>query len=207
MDRAGRPCGSPSTRLRGDSGLAIVEFAIVAPLLALLTAGIIEFGMAWRDNLTVSSATRSAARVASNLGDDNLTDYEALLTLRAAVSSLDHATLEGVLIYDGSATDGDPPTACFDAGGDPQSSASGNCNYYTAAMIDSLPQSNFSSMASCGAWDWYYCPISERSTAQATLSDVGIWVRIDRGWFTEMFPGDGITIEDQTVMRVEPSAS
>lgn len=207
MNRAGRHLGTPSSRLRGDGGLAIVEFAIVAPLLALVTAGIIEFGMAWRDNLTVSSATRSAARVASNLGDDNLTDFEALLTLRAAIASLDHATLDGVLIYDGSATDGDPPASCFDPSGDPQSSAAGNCNYYTAAMIASLNQSNFSSMVSCGTWDWYYCPISERSTAQATLSDVGIWVRIDRGWFTEMFPGDGITIEDQTVMRLEPSAS
>jgi hypothetical protein len=32
-----------------------------------------------------------------------------------------------------------------------------------------------------------------------------VWVRVDRGWFTDMFPGDGITIDDQTVMRVEPS--
>ena len=101
MNRTGRPVGTPSRRLRGDGGLAIVEFAIVAPLLALLAAGVIEFGMAWRDNLTVSSASRAAARVASNLGNNNLADYEALLTLEAALASMEYATLEGVLIYDG----------------------------------------------------------------------------------------------------------
>lgn len=205
MDRVHR-LGVPSRRLRGDGGLAIVEFAIVAPLLALFVAGIIEFGMAWRDNLTVSSATRSAARVASNLGDNELADLEALLTLKAALGPLDGSQLVGVLIYDGSATDGAPSPACFDAGGNPQASAAGNCNYYTAAMISSLAPANFGSGGSCGAWDWYYCSVSERSTNQVSLDDVGVWVRINRDWFTDIFPGNGMTIEDQTVMRVEPAA-
>ena len=91
--------------------------------------------------------------------------------------------------------------------GNPQSSHGGNCNYYTATQIATMTTSDFSSGSTCGAWDWYYCPVSERSTAQPTLSDIGVWVRIDRGWFTEMFPGDGITIEDQTVMRLEPETT
>jgi Flp pilus assembly protein TadG len=204
VDRAHDP-GCPSRRLRGDGGLAIVEFAIAAPLLALFIAGIIEFGMAWRDNLTVSSATRSAARVVSNLGDNEMADLEALLTLRAALAPLDSSQLEGVLIYDGSAADGQPSPACFDAGGNPQPSAVGNCNYYTAAMLTSLDPANFGSGGSCGAWDWFYCSVTERSTNQVSLDDVGVWVRINRDWFTDVFPGDGITMEDRTVMRVEPS--
>lgn len=206
MNREHRSIGSGSVRRRGDGGLAIVEMAIVVPLLALLAAGIIEFGMAWRDDLTISSATRSAARVASNLGDNDLADYEALLALEAALATLDDATIEGVLIYDGSATDGKPAAACFDGGGDPQASAAGNCNFYTAAMLAALNPSNFSSGGTCGAWDWYYCPATERSTDQATLSDVGVWIRVKRDWFTDMFPGDGLTMKDQTVMRVEPQA-
>lgn len=204
MNRAQR-MGTVSSRLRGDNGLAVVEFAIVVPLLSLLAAGIVEFGMAWRDNLTVSSATRSAARVVSNLGAFEGADWQGLQTLDAALNSMEHATLEGVLVYDGSATDGKPAASCFDAGGNPQASAAGNCNFYTAAMIASMSASDFSSAVSCGSWDWYFCPITERSTSQGSLSDVGVWVRVDRGWFTDMFPGDGITIDDQTVMRVEPS--
>jgi Flp pilus assembly protein TadG len=204
VNRAQR-MGTLSSRLRGDNGLAVVEFAIVVPLLGLLAAGIVEFGMAWRDNLTVSTATRSAARVVSNLGDFGGADWQGLQTLEAALNSMDYATLEGVLVYDGSATNGDPSPSCFNASGDPQASASGNCNYYTAAMIATMTASDFSSAVSCGSWDWYFCPLTERSTSQGSLSDVGVWVRVNRGWFTEMFPGDGITIEDQTVMRVEPA--
>jgi len=204
VNRAQR-MGTVSSRLRGDNGLAVVEFAIVVPLLGLLAAGIVEFGMAWRDNLTVSSATRSAARVVSNLGEFEGADWQGLQTLEAALSSMEHATLEGVLVYDGSATNGQPAASCFDAGGNPQASAAGNCNFYTAAMIASMTAGDFSSAVSCGSWDWYFCPITERSTSQGSLSDVGVWVRVNRGWFTEMFPGDGITIDDQTVMRVEPA--
>ncbi|MFQ5556786.1 MAG: TadE/TadG family type IV pilus assembly protein [Acidimicrobiales bacterium] len=186
----------------------MIEFAIVAPLLGLLLAGTVEFGMAWRDNLTVSSGSRAAARVVSNLGDDPQADYEALLTLEAGLSALDYATIEGVLIYDASATSGNPPAACFDGNGDPQSSASANCNYYSGTMIDGViaKAANFSSGTSCGLWDQYFCPVTERSTSQTTLTDVGIWVRVDRGWFTKVFPGSGLTIEDQTVMRVEPTS-
>ena len=54
---------------RGDRGLAMVEMAIVAPFLALIVAGILEYGTLWRDNLTVTSSSRAAARVVSNLGD------------------------------------------------------------------------------------------------------------------------------------------
>ena len=171
---------------RSDRGLAVLEFAIVAPLLALLAAGIIEFGMAWRDDLTISNATRSSARVASNLGDNNLADYEALLSVEAALGGLNGATLEGVLIYDPSINNGDPANACF-SGGTPQDSAGGRCNFYSAADIASMTTATFSTIGSCGSWDQYYCPIN-RSTSAGTLDDVGVWLRIDRSWFTEVFP-------------------
>ena len=69
-------------RARNDRGLAMVEMAIVAPLLALLMAGILEYGTLWRDDLTVTSSSRAATRVVSNLGTDHLSDYEALLPQR-----------------------------------------------------------------------------------------------------------------------------
>ena len=41
-------------RARGDRGVAMIEMAIVAPFLALIVAGIMEFGTMWRDDLTLS---------------------------------------------------------------------------------------------------------------------------------------------------------
>ena len=47
---------------------ALVEFACVLPLIAVLAFGIIEFGMAWQDKLRVQTAVRAGARVGSTAG-------------------------------------------------------------------------------------------------------------------------------------------
>ncbi len=197
------------SRPNGERGVAVVEVAIILPLLAMLVSGIIEFGMAWRDSLTVSSGTRSAARVVSNLGTNRLSDYEALLTLDAALGGLSTSYVVGVLIYDGSAADGAVPPACTDASNNPQS-VSGKCNYYTAAMISSISISNFDGLGatSCSAtsWDHFYCPTTREIHQDQGLEQIGVWVRVERDWFTHMFPGQGLTVEHQTVMNAEPGS-
>ena len=201
--------------LRGnDRGLAIVEMAIVAPLLALLVAGIMEYGLLWRDDLTVTSATRAGARVASNLGDSYLSDYEALVSLDAALASIDGITIEGVLIYHADAADGTPHSSCFDVSGDPQSS-NNECNFYSAAdlitvaALDcSVSCTEFPDNGNCfGGMSVNFCPQQDRETDQATgVTDVGVWVRINREYTTGIFPGEGVTITDYTVMTVEPTS-
>jgi Flp pilus assembly protein TadG len=52
-------------RLRRDEGQAIVEFAIVLPILVLLVFGITQFGMAFRNYLAITDAARVAARAAA----------------------------------------------------------------------------------------------------------------------------------------------
>ena len=56
----------------------MVEFSLVLPLLLLLTVGIVEGGLAFRDVLSVSSAVREGARVLSALGNDPAADCTAL---------------------------------------------------------------------------------------------------------------------------------
>ncbi|MGI9648242.1 MAG: TadE family protein [Acidimicrobiia bacterium] len=51
-----------STKLKRDSGAALVEFAIVVPLLLLLVFGIIEFGRAYNAQNTLTHAAREGAR-------------------------------------------------------------------------------------------------------------------------------------------------
>ena len=194
-------------RAKDDRGLVAVEVAIIMPLLVLLVSGIIEFGMAWRDSLTVSSGTRSAARVVSNLGGNRLSDYEALLTLDAALQGLSTSNVAGVMIYDGSAADGSVPAACLGSGGTP-TSVSGLCNYYTASMLSSISLANFdgASATTCSStsWDHFFCPTSRETRQNMGLQEVGVWVRVKRDWVTKMFPGQGLTVEHQTVMNVEP---
>ena len=61
----GAPRARGRLRLRDDSGAAAVEFALVASLLLILVFGIIEFSLVMRDSLSISSAVRTGARVAS----------------------------------------------------------------------------------------------------------------------------------------------
>src|SRR4051794_15371680 len=62
-------------RARGDDGAAIVEAALVMPLVILIVFAIIEFGFAFKDLLTVTSATRAGARTATALSKQ--TGYQA----------------------------------------------------------------------------------------------------------------------------------
>lgn len=51
--------------LRGRrSGQAIVEFALIAPLLLMLVLGIVEFGRAWNVLQVLTDAARAGARTA-----------------------------------------------------------------------------------------------------------------------------------------------
>ncbi|MEM7142371.1 MAG: TadE family protein [Actinomycetota bacterium] len=189
-------------RLRGDKGVAMVEMAIVAPLLALLVAGIVEYGTLWRDDLTVTSATRSAARVISNAGDTEGADYEGIASLRAALESIDGVTVDGMLVYDASSADGAPHASCFVAGN--PTSSSGWCNHYTAAQIQNLTAADFSA---CTGPDASWCPTGRDTNQTGGTDKVGVWVRITRAYFTGIIPGDGVTITDYAVMNLEPEPS
>ena len=50
-------------RWRSERGAELIEFAIVAPLLILLLAGIFDFGMMFRTFEAVTNAAREGARV------------------------------------------------------------------------------------------------------------------------------------------------
>jgi TadE-like protein len=54
-------------RRRDQRGAAMVEFALILPLVLLLTFGAIDFGFAFSDAAGIKSATRSGARIGSAL--------------------------------------------------------------------------------------------------------------------------------------------
>jgi Flp pilus assembly protein TadG len=52
-------------RKSSDSGQAIVEFALILPVLLLIVLGIIQFGRLYSNDETITNATRAGARVAA----------------------------------------------------------------------------------------------------------------------------------------------
>jgi Flp pilus assembly protein TadG len=72
-----------------DRGAALVEMAIMLPILVLLLFGIFEFGRAYNAKITLTHATREGVRVLSLTGDADA----AADRLLAASSPLDPALI------------------------------------------------------------------------------------------------------------------
>src|SRR6266542_3606513 len=58
---------------RGDEGAALVEFALIAPILFLLLFGLIDFGFIYNDFLQLRQGVRDGARqgAVANFGSDS----------------------------------------------------------------------------------------------------------------------------------------
>jgi hypothetical protein len=58
---------------RGDAGQGLTEFTIVMPVFLLLLVGMLEFGLAFSQRLTLSDATRQGARIGAALATGSST--------------------------------------------------------------------------------------------------------------------------------------
>ena len=194
-------------RRLGDRGAALVEMILFTPILVMIAIGILEFGLAWRDSITVSSTTRAGARVGSNAGNDRMADYNTLLAVQAAVASIPNAQINKVVIYKSTRTDGVVPPECTTATGGVDSGGV-QCNVYTGAQLASLASTQFStsgSTCSAGSPDVSWCPLGRQSQQSAGADYLGVWISVSHPYVTRIFPGSGLTITDSAVMRLEPS--
>src|SRR5688572_1770500 len=80
----------PHRRARGDEGVALVEFALIAPLFFLLIFGIIEFGWGFYQKIDVRHGAREGARLAAvDFGGGNVNTLVAEICGRMDASSTD----------------------------------------------------------------------------------------------------------------------
>ena len=189
-----------STQRRADSGrergAAFVELVLVIPILFLIVLGMLEVGTAWRDSVTVSTASRNGARAIAQLAVDDQADREAL---RAAIAvfGADVDRIELIIIYESDGS-GQVPSPCF-------SGSTSYCNRYTPVQIAEL---GTDARWGCGAGtnDNAYCPTGRDRRAQ-TADHVGVYVQFDRPMVTGVFGGGSYTLDEATVMRLEPSVT
>lgn len=74
------------SRAAKERGATLVESAIVFPLLFLAIFAMVEFGLAFKDYLSISHAARDGARAGATYGNDQSAD---ILILRDVDSTLD----------------------------------------------------------------------------------------------------------------------
>jgi Flp pilus assembly protein TadG len=185
-----------------EKGAALVEFAFIVPLLALLAFGTLEVGYQWRFAHEAVGSSRAGARVGAGLGDDPTTDFYILSSIRASLESAGMlGKLQRVIVYQAT-TQGSPPSTCLAA------TPTGACNVYNASMItSSLQVTSFHATSGCYTGTAADAPLkgwcpSSRITNQPTADYVGVRLVLNSAAMTGMYPA--YTITRESVMRMEP---
>lgn len=198
-----------SRRLRGSRGAALVEAAFMMPVFALLIFGILEFGLAFRDYLTVANASRDGARAASAFGDDQYADYNVIQVVRQATKGFKPNEIRRLIIFDAGGVGGSvlspshPAHACLNA----SVGIADVCNVYDAEDLK-RPKSAFGCLTT-ESLDRYWCPAAlngqngREVRASGPPDYVGVYVQSRHDFATGLF-GPGMDLTDELVMRIEP---
>jgi Flp pilus assembly protein TadG len=190
------------SRLRGDGGAIMAEAALLTPFFVMLLFGTLEFGGAYRDYLTSSYATATAARQSAVQGNTALADWYILNSLKNAAGAMPLSQINYVVVYKATAASTGPPSGCLTAG-----SAANNCNRFNATDLSnanmgtgvSPPANWFTNTPDAGNW-----PASGRSVLLSGPPDyVGVYVNVTHPWITGLF-GSNITLTSNTVAQIEP---
>ncbi|MGG5258013.1 TadE/TadG family type IV pilus assembly protein [Phycicoccus avicenniae] len=175
---------------RRERGAVAVEAALVTPMFILLIVGIIEFGMFFKDYLSVSSAVRAGVRTAS--AEPRMSTYaqDAADSVAAEGTVFNRGQVQELWVYKANPTDVWP---------------AGNTNI-----------TKFASCTTCVKFTWNgtkFAPtysnwnaVDQNACAQTatTAPDrVGVYMKVRHTAFTK-FVFSSITIEENAVLRFEP---
>ncbi len=190
---------------RSERGAAMVEMALIMPILLMLVFGIIEFGLAFQSRLTIGNATQSAARVGSAIGTGDRADIEILSALEQGLFQLPNNgkdIIKEVWIYK-AAADGSPASSCSGA----------SCNVYTydpllACNWNPCPDPDNPPAVYGGGWE-----PSTRNATVGSLDVLGVDIYFSHTWIVGSFlpladvsctnPPTGCW-SDTALMRLEP---
>ena len=188
----------------GSRGAAIVEFVLIAPVFVLIVAGVLEFGLAFRDSMTVSNALRAGARVGSNAGRERSADYTILKSIEAAMAEVPSSRIERIIVYKAATADSSVPNACLAVSGS-SGGVTGVCNVYRASDL-ARPATDFAGTTTCtsSSPDRHWCPTSRQAQQALGADYLGVYMEVRYTYVTKLFPGTGVTIHDRAIMRLEP---
>lgn len=193
-------------RSRSERGAVAVEAALVTPLLVILLLGIIEMSLLMKDVVATSSSVRVGARMASTAagagpgtckpGDTTCTPQKAPKVAQLAADAIQRSgsampkdSIDYILVYQANAKGYPLPESNTSA-----SVCSTNCVKYVWDV--DLDRFRYSA----GSWD---SRTINACVNDVNLMSVGVVMRARHGWVSGFF-GNGINLEERTVMQFEP---
>jgi hypothetical protein len=197
MGRVWRAVGRMRARIdAGERGAALVEAAILMPVVLLIVFGAIEFSSLYKDAATLSSSARAGGRVASAEPRVPSMAADAAAAVGTALSSLPASGPLEMWVYEANA-------AGYPGSGSGFSSCSGHCVSMTwnpATKSFDVPRS-----AADGSW-WPAASQDVCPGTNSTWSRVGIYVHAKHAFVTNLF-GASKTLSSHSVFRLEPVPS
>jgi len=169
---------------RDERGGALLELAIVLPIIVILLALILDTGLGFAAARDTSSAARAGARVAALSGDSRTADFRALDAVRGQlIGSSDQ--LVGVAIYRSPpGGDGAVPDGCRPG----ELGVAGTCNVYSGAAVAAFAPTDFASPNCAGDPDAMWCPEGRAADADDFVG-VAVWTTHD--------PTVGLAVPDE----------
>lgn len=186
-------------RSRNERGTALVEAALVTPLFFLVIFGVFEFGLVFRQYLTVVNTTRNTARAATVAGNNLDADYRILQEFARSSKAIKQSEVQFVVVFKAPTVDASPETTAS-LSGCLVASVPGKCNRYTVADL-ARPSSDFTGLSGAPDAAW---PPSTRVVSLAGPPDkIGVFVHTKHDKSSDAF-GTTHDFTDSVVYRIEP---
>ncbi len=193
-----------------ERGATLVEAAIVTLPFMLVVFAILEFGLAFRTDLTISNASQRASRAASVGGRAPIADFQIVEAVKDGLGDGGMSSIERIIVYKAAGPDDPVPAGCLAIGSPIGSNGiPGLCNVYgpdafAAPLLLADGTDNPEWQCVAGARDENWCPTTrEVSFSLGPRDYVGVYVETTHQFITGMFQ-DSVQIDSNTVSRLEP---
>lgn len=178
----------------GEKGTTLIEFSLIFGFLMMIALGSYEYGMAFRDWLSVTVASREGGRVAASAANYGNADCVILEAATGALQGFQTGVVEKVHIYKSSATGSYPAS-----------------NSLTRIYRPSTPADL--NLVVCNGSTWVAINLgsnwtpAKRINATGTADWIGVRIEFRHNWQTNFLWWNGSVLwSDDAVFRMEPPA-
>jgi len=194
-----------------ERGATLVEAAFVTLPFMLVVFAILEFGLAFRTDLTIENAAQRGGRSASVGGRAPTADFQIIDAIKDGLDDGGMSQIERVIVYRATAPNDPVPAGCL-AITNPigPNGVNDSCNVYGpdafAAPLETSPgvPSNEWQCLTAGARDNFWCPTTrEVSFSLGDRDYVGVYIETTHEYLTGFF-GSDVDLDALTVSRLEP---
>ncbi len=215
-----------AARFEGEDGTALTETALLAPIFVVILFAIIEFGLVFRDTLSIGDAVSDAVRWEAVQGPDPReiefpegsgdfyqvsADYSAVRAVREATSGIRPEEIDRIVVYKVDPVDLRQNLSAIDLVPDAcktgTSSPANSCNVYPAKEAFLAVQEGQTDYFECISGVGLACgwdPFTRNDGPAANAIDyVGVYVKMRHDYVTGMF-GKTYDFDRAKVLRLEP---